>query len=342
MRWPTLRSAERGRAGVALRHELDASGVIDQMLAAGLEMPPTPLDLSGRVRRFGKGKTQWYRLRELRTDGGSWVVTGSFGNWKGGERHRVDVDWRGIGDAERAELHARRQAQAEKDAAERAALARLAQASAADLWRAASTTGRSAYLERKGVDAEGCRFLPDGSIVIPLLRYDAPSAREGLRGAQRIHADGAKRFTRGFDKKGASLRLGHVVAGEPLLVCEGYATGLTLRMAAGRRLPVFVALDAGNLLPVCELLRTLYPHAPILLCADDDWRTDGNPGREKAHKACRAIARCHYTWPVFRPHNRGSKDTDYNDLHRVEGLGVVRRQLGLAARMLGSPWPDAA
>ena len=68
-----------------------------------------------------------------------------------------------------------------------------------------------------------------------------------------------------------------------------------------RRLPVVVALDAGNLLPVLELLRQLHEQSRLLVCADDDWRTDGNPGREKAHKASRVVERCAYTWPIFRP-----------------------------------------
>jgi len=32
-------------------------------------------------------------------------------------------------------------------------------------------------------------------------------------------------------------------------------------------------------------------------------------------------------WPIFKPSTRGPKDTDFNDLHVLEGLDVVRRQL---------------
>ena len=117
------------------------------------------------------------------------------------------------------------------------------------------------------------------------------------------------------------------MAGEPLLICEGYATGLTLRMAVQRRLPVFVALDAGNLQPVAELLREQYPEQRILLCADDDYRTRGNPGRSKAVAAAKAVGRADYIYPIFRPANRREKDTDFNDLQAREGLNCVRRQL---------------
>jgi putative DNA primase/helicase len=322
---------------------VNAQDVVGQMLAAGLEVPPMPLDLTGRVRRFGPKKNQWYRLREVRTDAGTYVVTGSFGDWRGQERHRVEVDWQGITEAERDALQARRQAQAEADAQARAAAAAQAAMTAAELWTSAAREplGPVPYLQRKAVQAEGCRYLRDGSIVIPLLRYDLPRD-QALKALQVIRPDGTKRFTKGMEKPGCSLRLGHVVVGEPLLICEGWATGLSLRMALERKLPVFVGLDAGNLLPVAQLLRGLYPQSPLLICADDDWRTEGNPGRHKAHLTAKAVAECAYTWPVFQRHLRGPKDTDFNDLALRQGLNAVRQQIRQVLPFIGSEILNAA
>ena len=322
---------------------MNAQDVVGQMLAAGLEVPPMPLDLTGRVRRFGPKKNQWYRLREVRTDAGTYVVTGSFGDWRGQERHRVEVDWQGITEAERDALQARRQAQAEADAQARAAAAAQAAMTAAELWTSAAREplGPVPYLQRKAVQAEGCRYLRDGSIVIPLLRYDLPRD-QALKALQVIRPDGTKRFTKGMEKPGCSLRLGHVVVGEPLLICEGWATGLSLRMAVDRKLPVFVGLDAGNLLPVAQLLRGLYPQSPLLICADDDWRTEGNPGRHKAHLTAKAVAECAYTWPVFQRHLRGPKDTDFNDLALRQGLNAVRQQIRQVLPFIGSEILNAA
>lgn len=320
---------------------MNASDVISQMMAAGLEPPPLPLDVSGKVKRWGPKKVMWYSLREMRTDGGRHVVVGTFGNHRGQERWKVEVDWRGISQEERAELERQRTARAEAERQARAAEAARAAMSAGELWAQASRQGSSAYLQRKAVEPEACRYLPDGSIVVPLLRYDVPR-EDALKALQRIWPDGTKRFTKGFQKPGVCLRLGHVVVGQPMLVCEGYATGLTLRMAVDRRLPVFVALDAGNLLPVAELLRGLYPHARLLICADDDYRTPGNPGREKAYRAQKAVPDCGYTWPVFRPGMRGPKDTDFNDLHVREGLHMVQRQLRHVLPFVGSEILNAA
>lgn len=311
----------------------DLIGVADQMRAALPDEPPWPLELDGKRRYFGRKKKSWYRLREIRTRAGTPVVVGGFGNFKDGTAFRVDVDWKGITADEREHLQQQRAAAAERERTERATLARLASATAAEMWHAASPAGRSPYIDRKGVQPEACRYLWDGSLLVPLVRYDLPRA-EALKGVQRIKPDGSKLFTKGFEKTGAACRLGLVVHGQPILICEGYATGLTLRMATDRRLPVFVALDAGNLQPVAEILARLFPDSKLLLCADDDWLTAGNPGRSKAWAAARALPGAMVTYPIFRPGNRGRKDTDFNDLHAREGVAMVTRQLRMVLPML--------
>lgn len=323
---------------------MDVAGVVEQMLAAGLPLPPQPLRLDGKVVRFGadgarRGKrNSWYVLRELRRDSGSYVVVGSFGDWGSGLSQRVAVDWQGINEAEREALRERARQQQQAADAERRQAAALAAMSAAQLWREGAPVGSSPYLKRKGLDGESCRYLRDGSLLVPLLRYDMPR-EQALRAVQRIFPDGSKRFTKGFDKPGTSVRLGTVVDGAPILICEGYATGLTLRVATDRRLPVYVALDAGNLLSVAQLLRELYPAAPLLLCADDDWRTRGpdgrllNVGRVKAKAAAREVGAA-YVYPAFKPANRQPKDTDFDDLRQRAGLAEVTAQLRAVLRAI--------
>ena len=225
---------------------------------------PPELVIDGRRHYFGRKKKSWYRLREMTTKGGTRVVVGRFGNYKHGINERVDIDWRGISDEERAHLQRQREDALRREAAERRERAEWARMSAAELWRSASPTGSSPYLARKAVEPEACRYLPDGSLIVPLLRYDLPKD-QALQACQRIfprqlvdrktgEPDGDKRYTAGFQKDRASLRLGMVVAGEPILVCEGYATGLSIRMATerrpGRRQPAARVHDAPRTLPV--------------------------------------------------------------------------------------------
>jgi len=165
---------------------------------------------------------------------------------------------------------------------------------------------------------------------VPLLRYDLP-LNERLRGIQRIHPSGQKRFTRDFGKNGSSLRLGDAdLSTRLILVCEGYATGLSIRQAIDRRYPVFVALDAYNLATVVPMLRSMFT-ARLLVCADDDWlSTDHegpNPGRRRAMAIAKQTEACDIVVPIFRPSTRQSGDTDFNDLHMRQGLNSVMAQL---------------
>ena len=74
---------------------------------------------------------------------------------------------------------------------------------------------------------------------------------------------------------------------EPLCLCEGYATGASIYEATSY--PVAVAFNTGNLLPVAQSLRARFPDSRLVLCADDDAATDGNPGLTKAKEAARAV-----------------------------------------------------
>lgn len=317
-----------------------------QMQQFGIELRSHERDLRLNTPRrvtCGKGGKFWYRLSTFRPDAGGAYIVGRFGSYKTGESEKVEVDWKPLSDAERARRRAEHDAQRATAAAAREHETALAAMSAAELWRSASSRGASPYLERKQVAAENCRFLPDGSIVIPLLRYDRPRDR-ALVGTQRIYPGPRKHwrtgedlpqktFTKGFAKSGAALRFGMLVEGEPVLVAEGYSTALSIRMATGRELPVYMALDAYNLPVVCTLLRDLHPRHRLLICADDDWRTrdhDGalwNAGRVKAKEAAKAIDRCDLVYPSFVGLARGPKDTDFNDLHVLGGLDRVHRQL---------------
>lgn len=321
--------------------------VVRQIEAMGCELRngkdlPLKVDMP-RKQTCGKKGKHWYRLYTFAPDNSARrFIVGSFGSYRDGVSFKVEWDREGLSaealeryKKQRAEARELERQQAEEDARE-AAL------SAAQLWAQGEREGHSPYIERKQVDPEACRFMADGSILVPLLRYDLPR-EERLRAVQRIYPGPRKHrrtgedlpqktFTTGFAKSGCCLRLGEIDGQTPLLmVGEGYATCLSIRMATARRWPVFMALDAYNLAPVVPLLRSLYPAAFILVCADDDWQTkdhDGaNPGRNKAHKVAKSTERCELVWPVFNPAGRGHKDTDFNDLHVREGLAAVQRQL---------------
>lgn len=334
-----------------VEHQMEQFGVV-------FRPGDRPLKIDHPKRKgCGKGGKWWYWLRSFTLRSGRAFIVGVYGSYKTGESAKVDWHCPEVTAEDRARMQAERQAAEERAAEERRKEAEFAAASSREQWAKGKPTGRSPYLEKKGVTGEACRYLPDGSLLVPLLRYDFERAH-ALRAVQRIYpgprfhrASGeelpSKTFTKGFDPHRCSVRLGAVADGEPVMVCEGYATGLTLRMATERRVPVYVALNAGNLASVTALVRELHPESPILICADDDWQTvirgkKTNVGRDAATQCAKTHDNVHVIYPIFGE-GRGHKDTDYNDLHAQRGLATVRTQLLRALRWLDPDnWKRAA
>ncbi|MFZ6726175.1 DUF5906 domain-containing protein [Undibacterium sp. MH2W] len=231
--------------------------------------------------------------------------------------------------AEKAE----REAKAKKTEENRIKAAAAAAVRAGSQWRMAEKDGVSPYLERKKVMAEACRFLTGGGIIIPMLRYDEVPAK--LVGKQQIEADGTKKYSGGMDKQGAMVRLGQsdISFDEVIYVCEGYATGGSIRAALEYKSTVFVCFDTSGLIHGTKILRAIYPSNHIVFCADDDYLT-GNAGFEKASSAASVIGNASVFLPVFCvPRRESKKDeslpmlTDCNDLHVSESLETLQSQL---------------
>lgn len=310
---------------------------IAQMRADGMpDFPPGhPMVGLGKITRYGPKKTAWYILNEFRTKGGTFVVVGAYGCWGKIESTKIEVDWKDISAEERNELLAQQRAAEARERDVRAERAHNAANRAKRDWdRAGPVPDDSPYLVRKRVDAEGVRAFTDGTLAVPMLAWDRERDAARVVGLQKIMPDGAKRFTKGMAKDGAFCRLGTVPQpGQTILVCEGLATGLSIRMATAKSRPVIVAFDAGNLLPVVAVLRERYVGSAIVICADDDWKTTRpggepwNPGTDYASRAA-ALYKAWVEVPVFPvAAARGDKWTDFNDLHVECGLEFVTRQI---------------
>lgn len=206
---------------------------------------------------------------------------GAFGSWKTGQ----SLTWapenpETMTPTERAAL-AKRASDA-KQAREVCQSAVYAEASAraARLWcKSHPATGQHPYLARKGVQAYGVRLLRD-SLVIPVRDVEG-----ALHSLQFIRPDGEKRFLTGGRKRGCYYAIGKPV--EDLCICEGYATAASIYEATGYA--TASAFDAGNLEPVARALRGKFPRLRLILCADNDAGTPGNPGIRYAEAAARAV-----------------------------------------------------
>ena len=279
--------------------------------AAGLEAPDD-IQADGAIHRFNtSGKhgddSGWYSLH---TDG---VPAGAFGCWRMG----LTSTWcaksdNAMTDAERDAHRQRIKAmQAQRDA-DLLTSQQHASGTAAALLSQADTATAHSYLTAKGIKPYGVKAFSD-RLLIP-MRDTAGK----LHSLQTITPDGDKRF-----HPGGRIKACYHAIGKPaglLVVCEGYATGASIHEATGHA--VAVAFTSGNLLGVATALHKKYPALTIVIAADDDWRTEGNPGLTSAKQAAMAVGGV-----VVRPHfptERPPKATDFNDLAALAGLSAVR------------------
>ncbi len=187
---------------------------------------------------------------------------------------------------------------------------------ASSIWESANKNGieEHSYSVRKGIKPSIARTTKNGKLVIPVRDINWL-----LHGLQFISKDGTKKFMSNTAKRGNFALLGkrQDITSE-LLICEGWATGCSLRQAT--KLPVVVAFDAGNLKAVAEAWRHMFLKIKIIIAGDDDHATKGNPGRIKATEAAKAVKGI----PVFPDFVDASGKTDFNDMHQEQGLSAVK------------------
>jgi putative DNA primase/helicase len=275
---------------------------VNQMVSFGLLLRPGEVVVGSRGRCYvsddHKEKRGWYFLREYlfadrKTGATSLYVVGSFGIFRSDEsnKQRIDLKFDGL-DVEQKKVMRDQYARDLKEAARAEAEknARAAQRATA-AWARLAPTGDCDYLKRKGITIPGARYTPSGNLAIPF--NDAAGAIHGL---QIIYGNKKDRERKGRDKdfwpagntyKGHYFLLGSPAGARIILIAEGAATGASLHACTGHC--VAIAFTAGNLPHAAKAILKRYRSARILVCADDDFCTAGNPGITKAQEAAAAV-----------------------------------------------------
>lgn len=300
----------------------------------------------------GDGKLYRYSTNGKRGDQSGWFVlhddgdmaAGAFGCWRTG----IQQTWcsKEVSTFTPSQLSAhqqRMQAIAKQREADKAQRQQEAAVVALKRWEAAVPAAADhPYLMRKGIQAHGIKAESE-SLLVPLRDVSTT-----LHSLQAIGPEGDKRFQLDGRIKGCYFAIGKPKG--LLIVCEGFATGASIHEASGHA--VACAMNASNLLEVAQALHHKYPQLRLLLAADDDWKTDGNPGLTKAREVALAVGAL-LALPRFGG-PRDDKATDFNDLHQSEGLEAVRACIeaattveGMADLALmpssddaGAAWPD--
>lgn len=261
-----------------------------------------PVSDNGRIPSRGKGPSNTSTAT-------SWTADGQALHW-----HEFNTDDKGTIFADSQPAYDRAEAdrlfheterRRRKAEADRLALQDRTARQAQDRYRAGEDTGTHRYITIKQLSGlHNARIdSKTGSLLIPMW-----VASGELVNLQLIYPDGKKRFLKGGRVKGAYSVIGSLNGAELAIVCEGWATGATLAELHG--LPVVVAFNAGNLMPVCQALRARFANLAIVVAGDDDRQNTINTGRQKAIGAAEAIG----ATLLFPELCKCCKCTDHNDM----------------------------
>lgn len=220
-------------------------------------------------------KNGWYVLFD------SDVASGVFGSWKTGEKYSwCERNTRELSPAQKQQ-HRQRITKARQNRAEEERLRhKAARDKARAIWNVAPPAPDDhGYFLKKHVGCHGLR-LHKGLLVVPMH-----NTAGYLQNLQFIDSGGNKRFLSGGRKKACHFLIGTL--SQTLCIAEGYATAATIHETTGHA--VAVAFDAGNLMSVAKELRLKHPHIRLIICADNDDNTKGNPGLTKARHAAMSV-----------------------------------------------------
>lgn len=309
----------------------------DAMTAAGFNPGPIQTDTREFVRfdapgdKPGRGNG-FYKLAL-----GKFPV-GWFGDWKSGEQHQWQWDYgRELTQCERKSIaDEQRRLKAEAQIARETKWIEVSER-ASNLWKNGGAENPDhPYLKAKGIEIpRGIRTMQgyDGTqlLIVPMYAFDE-FGNPRLMNLQTIGPDGFKRFLKAGRVEGCFFSL----KGDPslIVICEGVATGFSIWMATGAS--VVCAFNAGNLVEVTKEF-SRHRKATLLIAADndavppDDWAERGggrawsNAGVKKAEAAAKAVG-CRFVAAQFADGPARGR-TDYNDLHRLEGLERVKSQI---------------
>ena len=182
------------------------------------------------------------------------------------------------------------------------------------------------YALKKGLtDVYGARLLGN-DLILPYVNTNME-----VMTVQTISSSGEKRFQLNAPKMGHFCVLSGVAEQSsgvntipsdpkgPVYICEGWATGCSIRAATGA--VVIVAADAGNLSHVVDPLRSARPDLELVIAADNDfYKGKGNAGVSAALKIFEDLG-VPFVAPDFKV---GEALSDWNDFASTRGLEATK------------------
>ncbi|MGE4574524.1 toprim domain-containing protein [Parachlamydia sp.] len=211
-----------------------------------------------------------------------------------------------------------------------------------ELYLQASKEGISPYVARKKLKCtENIRYQTvfnsdtgkkEINILIPLYNFGGQ-----IRALQIIYPD--KRLFKYDDQKprdkhfinkhsGCFFAFGILEDGKEIRICEGFSTASTVFELTEST--TLAAMSRSNLKTVCEQLKERYKRSKIIICADNDLQTPGNPGLKDALDCSQNLG-VKVAYPRFPDQELAkiNRWNDFNDLYvYVEnGSELAKNQL---------------
>lgn len=287
------------------------------MLADGIEINDEIMP-DGKIHRFhihgdiSRSKNGWYVLYQGK------LPSGAYGCWKRG----LNKKWRLISAGRMTpferDLRLQRMFQAKQARIE---LGKQAAKNARIIWeKSLPANNTHPYLRKKNISSYGLRVDKSNHLIIPIYKN-----ADEICSLQFISATGDKKFL-----KGGSINGGYYLLNQQerptgtIYIGEGYATCSTIHKVTGYT--TICAFNCGNLLLVATHVRKTFRNSKIIIAADNDAYTHGNPGLNKGKEAAKYVA-ADLVYPDFTGLNLESKPTDFNDLMLISGVTRVKNNL---------------
>ena len=279
-----------------------------------------PVIYDGEIHRIkppeSKSKSAWYVAHK---DGD--FEAGACGDWKTGFKQNFCSVDKSEFSSEQVKQYAHQMAKVKHqrriDAIKRHKVGKL---NALKRWNIALTenVSKHPYLVQKQIKALNVRVDARGNLIVPIYDNNVE-----LCNLQTISVTGSKLFTKNAKIKKCFHPLGFLERQPPVIVlCEGYATGVSLYQAT--QIPTVVCFNAGNLASVSPIIKHKYPHSRLIIAGDEDQFNAINIGRIKASIGANLVGG-KVVLPAFK--SLSTKPTDFNDLHCLEGLDTVSHQI---------------
>lgn len=190
------------------------------------------------------------------------------------------------------------------------------------------------YLVKKSIQPHGIKFLsknvclPEklkklipyllGNDLLMIPKYSSEGYLLGeIQAIEFIKIDGTKLPPLKSKPKGTFFPIWG--SNEEILICEGFATGATLKERYVPKATVIVAFNAGNLLTVARYFKKRFPKSDIVIAGDNDFMNAKNVGKDKAVLTAQMIGG-RYSIPEFK---QGEMGSDWNDRYLLDSVNAM-------------------